>query len=464
MQSSRIIFLVGYLTIVAFLLVGSLAPLEFAQVGWQESLQQYREAMAEGVDFTRGRSDLAVNFSIAIPLAFCAMGLMESWGIGRWIAAVVALLTGAAWAAAVEFGQVWLPSRSVSLRDVIAQTAGHAAGVACWLSLRSKTMAWAESMSTQRRLGDRIVWLCYAYLVGVTFYLLLPLDLVSGPGELLRKFKSQKVEMTPFSFPYANTGEAVYAYICDTLRFVPVGILCLAGWRRDAHPSLRRWEAVVLGVGIVIALEAAQLLIASRYTSITDVIFGALGIVIGIGIASRLIRAPAASSETTVAQSPQLARQPSPWILAAIAYVVVLTLVFWNGEEYIQDTQLIRERLTAFYRDAWKNLNRGSDAGNIFNVLQKLAWFAPLGVLSGSVCFVSRVGSGLRFVLCLLAAGFCAAVCFTIELGQVPLPNHTPSIVDAGLGALSAWGGIALSAFVWRAGDSGDSDCSSAKH
>ena len=451
MQSPKLIFCVGYFTFAAFLVVGSLAPLEFAEMGWSEALQKFQNAIDEGVDLSRGRSDLAVNFSIAIPIAFFAMGSLETLGVSALLAAPLAIASGVALAVGVEFGQVYLPTRNVSLRDILAQGLGHVAGVVIWLVLRRPTMAWAAAMPTRRPLGDRIVWLCYAYLLGVTFYLLLPMDLVSGPGELLRKFKSNQVEMVPFTFPYATRGEALYAYFCDTLRFVPVGILCLVGWSRESVSSLRHrwWEAVAVGVTIVIGLESAQLLIASRYTSITDVIFGSLGIVIGAMIAPVLVRRqdpPATRSES----SERLARRPAPWLLAVIVYVVVLTLVFWDGGELIQDTELIRARMTGFYRDAWKNLVSGSDTGNIFGVLKKAAWFAPLGVLAGSVCWLSRTSGVFRFVLCLLVAGGCAGVCVVIELGQIPQPNHTPSVVDAGIGTFAAWGGMALASFIWR--------------
>ncbi|MCA9176567.1 MAG: VanZ family protein [Planctomycetales bacterium] len=409
----------------------------------------------EPIDLSHGRADLAVNVSVAVPLAFCVAGLFESLGAPLILAGLLAWAGGACLACFVELGQVWLPTRDASARDVLAQAAGHLVGVAAWGVLRVPALKWARALPTHQRVGERIIWLCYAYLVGVTFYLLLPLDVVSGPGELARKFASRQVELVPFSFAYPTRSAAVYAYVCDILRFVPIGVLAAAGWGHSTSRGQRGWwEAILLGTAVVIALECAQLLIASRFSSITDVILGSLGVMIGVALAPFVLRfgQPVALADGESGGSPAY-RRPAFWLVAALAYTIVLCSLYWQSSGVIQDRQVLRERLRSFV--SWRTWAAGSDVAGIFLVIQKVAWFAPLGVFVGSACLVVRMRAAGRLIAAAIMALACAAVCTMIELGQLPLASHTPSIIDVGLTSLACWAGMAVAALVWRAGREG---------
>ena len=467
-RSASAFFFAVYLGLAGLLVVGSLAPFDFLPIAWSDAVQQFRERLGDAMDFSRDRDDLAINFSIAIPMACGAMATLESLGLGLGLALLSSAAAGVSLAMGVEFAQVWLPTRDPSLRDVVAQSAGHGAGILLWLMFRRRTLAWAAALPAQQHAGQRIVWLSYAYLVGVVFYLLLPLDIVSSPGELLNKFKTQQVELTPFSFPYSTLQDALYAYLCDTLRFVPVGILCGARWRRHASRAARwqpPWEALLAGAAIVIALEAAQLFVARRFTSVTDVLFGALGIAVGVAITPWLLRAT--GDERSIAGNRDGKRDPSShsppgadatrrragWLLATLAYAVVLTAVFWSGDEYVQDANAIRQRLAGFRldSDAWRSHIAGSDVGNMFSLLQKLAWFLPLGILAGGSSLAMPPGASSRrsYWMSTALALACAAVALLIEAGQVPLVDHTPSLIDAGIGTLSAWAGMGVAALLF---------------
>jgi VanZ family protein len=67
---------------------------------------------------------------LAHALEFAVLGLLLARALGR---AGVAFALGALYAVSDEIHQSFVPGRAASLRDVLLDSAGVAAGVLCWL-------------------------------------------------------------------------------------------------------------------------------------------------------------------------------------------------------------------------------------------------------------------------------------------------------------------------------------------
>jgi VanZ family protein len=106
---------------------GSLYPFDFhAGGGLAAALTQLLAAWPQRVS----RADLIANVLLYAPLGFAlAAAQAPRWGRPAALAAAVGL--GAALSLAVELAQHFLPARSVSLIDVVCDTAGATAGGLC---------------------------------------------------------------------------------------------------------------------------------------------------------------------------------------------------------------------------------------------------------------------------------------------------------------------------------------------
>src|SRR5262249_41372537 len=141
------------------------------------------------------------NVMLGVPLGFGLLGLVcadRGWPPARVARIGLYLLPAcAAFAAAVEFSQLFTAARTCSTSDILAQTLGSAPGVAVWVR-------WGQWLPTRAR----DVWtradvnaagrLLIAYLALVAFVQTLPFDLTMSPYNVYGKVKDGGVRFVPF--------------------------------------------------------------------------------------------------------------------------------------------------------------------------------------------------------------------------------------------------------------------------
>ncbi|WP_390622517.1 VanZ family protein [Candidatus Laterigemmans baculatus] len=99
------------------------------------------------------RGDWAVNYLLTVPLAFWGVGAYvapRSGGLRFALAAVGVLAAVLAMSCGVEFAQLWCEGRYCSVRDVVAQSAGAAGGVALWGVAGGHLSRWRDSSATRQ--------------------------------------------------------------------------------------------------------------------------------------------------------------------------------------------------------------------------------------------------------------------------------------------------------------------------
>lgn len=260
----------------AFVVYGSLVPLDFHARPWDEAISRFR-----AIPFLElgmgSRADWVANLILYLPLGFFWMGAW--WGQGslpgrRAIGTLLTALLVVSLATAIEFFQQFFPPRTVSLNDLYAEWLGGALGMALW-PLAGHTLAdlWRR-FAHGGPLAVRAALVGYALLY--LFLSLFPYDFVVNATEWRAHLESDKV-----GWLFAESCGAVCGIklIPEMLAAVPFGLLLLGGTRRASL-------AVAAGAGLAMGLtiEILQLGIGSGISQGASVFSRAAGVVLGAAL------------------------------------------------------------------------------------------------------------------------------------------------------------------------------------
>jgi glycopeptide antibiotics resistance protein len=209
--------------------------------------------------------------------------------------------------------------------------------------------------------------------------------------------------------------------------------------------------SLAAGTLAVLAIEMAQLLVYSRFSSTTDVLTGLLAVLIGWGLAAWLVRANAHQFS-----HPRLSRHLAACLLAtailhALLIATVLCLPFNRWASPLE----AQERLQAlFTRPPLAAIQGGAELNAMSEMLRKMLLFAPLGALLALVLRAWRDSESIPTRIVGLAVLALVALATGIELLQVGLPPHVADLTDLLLCILGAIGGLAAAIRVLQANNS----------
>ncbi|MCZ2340716.1 MAG: VanZ family protein [Bacteroidales bacterium] len=265
-----------------FIIYGSLAPFDFRHRNWSEAVDAFLWAMQNRA-WPSSRSDWIANVMLGVPLGFSLLGLLraERYGtIGTIGMALVLWPLCVLLALGVEFGQIFIPERTTSGSDVLAQGLGAAVGMLGWWETGPRwnrlINAWQTNPDTNN-LTSRL-FVCYLLLLGLLHYL--PLDLTLSPGRIARK-AYYDVHYVPFSefvgFTDKQGWQQIQNWIGLCVLFVPLGLL---GSRLIPHKHPYRFIGILFLV-IPFLLEAGQMFVMSRLPTAAGYLVAVLGIATG---------------------------------------------------------------------------------------------------------------------------------------------------------------------------------------
>jgi VanZ family protein len=254
---------------VAFAVWGSLFPFRFEPRTWDDVAWLFWLPWDRGPS-TWSISDLASNVLLFIPIGLFLTAALDSVeGRAKRPLTVPAIVVGfaAVLSVSLELCQAFIPYRTSSFVDVLAESAGAAAGVCLW---RARTEALDRKLSdaivsvTQASLPCRLL-LAYCALFAVAW--LLPLDFTLRPREIADKYQHQRL-LLPFEpSPDAATGLELGASLAAGLPIGVASVLCsCASGRRSIASGL------ALAVPALVVLEAVQVTVFSRTTDTTSLL------------------------------------------------------------------------------------------------------------------------------------------------------------------------------------------------
>lgn len=410
-----------------FVVYGSLVPLEFRALAWDEAVARFH-----AVPFLRlgigSRADWVANLLLFIPLTYLWMGVLaagRSVGAGA-LATLLVIPAAVAASVGIEFTQLFFPQRTVSQNDIFAETVGGLLGVLAWWATGPRFVDWLrgwQALHSRAALAERLAWL---YLAGVLTYNVLPLDLTISVVEIFHKFQEGKLNLIPFGRLPADPVYALYEIVTDALIWTPLALL----WRLDGTRSA--WRVFAMTMAAAVGLEAMQLFVYSRVSDVTDVFTAALGAAAGVYAGGRFVRRDAAAHRTPVGSS---------WVPVALAFVWVAALlaVFWYPFDFRADGAFLRGRLADFLgRAPFESYYFGTEFRAITSLLHKVLFFMPLGTLLA--WWVAGLAWRWRMPAFALSMGALVAAPLLVELGQIMLPGKVADLTDT----LLAWtGGLA---------------------
>ena len=191
-----VVYLVITILYAGFLLYGSLIPLNFQPLPIGDAVAEFRASMRP-VRSPWSQSDMVTNLAMIVPLTFCALGAWsrENRRPGRWWMALAIFIGGVAFSFVLEFSQVFVPGRSTSAHDIIAQTIGNLVGLAAWFVFGTQLTQWIRGLLSETDRTSLREKLLYTYVALFVLYSLLPLSLTISVSQIWRKYKAGMINL-----------------------------------------------------------------------------------------------------------------------------------------------------------------------------------------------------------------------------------------------------------------------------
>ncbi len=454
-QHRRGWLLAAALAYLAFVVYGSLVPLDFQPLPLNEALDAFRNIRYLRLGIA-SRADWVANILLFVPLAYLWLGALWSArsGAARLFASVFVLAGCAALSLAIEFTQLFFPARTVSLNDIIAEASGAVIGVAAWWLTGSRFTAWLSGWSFSMSATGTAQRFLYAYLFVLFGYNVLPLDLTISPVEVFHKWREGKIILIPFSAPFPSVAQQAYDLLTDVAIWIPAAFLWRAGGRRTTG------TVVTLVVTSAVVLELLQLFVYSRITDLTDIVTAGIGGVIGGLLGSIAVRSRHPDHGST--SDRRSWRAPWLWTAGLLLILGVLAVVFWYPFDFRTDWSFVQGRVAALPSAPLTAYYYGTEFRAVTEVLHKVGFFLPLGAwLAVGMQAVRRRYPVPEPLLHGAALLIVAATAAGIELIQLFLPTKNVDPTDWVLetfGGIAGYAGVRMLARIWQphAADSGN--------
>lgn len=367
------------------------------------------------------RADVVSNVLLFVPwglfYAFRAAGRGRPSGM----AMAGAIFGGLILSGAMEFAQLFLPSRTTSLIDLATNTAGSILGalVGRPLALRART-AWSPRLRQQfgrRPLAACTTAMAIAFIVAG----LSPFDVSLDMGSLKGSIRSARP--IPFGPDLGSTSPPPepWAWAREGLTWAFAGGLTLLALREagsNGPPAVA--GVVILCGGLATLIEVAQLAIPARVSDASSVVVAIVGAAAAAAVVGSI---PRWTARRWI--GPGLTCWASAILLAAWTPPVPAPAGRWPPD-------------WSQFVPFWSYYRR-TDIYAVADLLDQMLAFATFGALLAAEDARRAVR---RSLLLGLAFGI------ILEAGQLLLADRTGEITDA----LSASAGAALGAWLWLLG------------
>ncbi len=409
----------------AFIVYGSLVPMDYRphslDVAWRTFLRTRYLELDVG-----SRADWAANIVLYMPLAYmlCAAviaGARSAWS--RLAGVAVVFVVCAAVAIGVEFTQLFFPPRTVSQNDILAELIGTGLGIGVWLAWGSVLRRFVAEMERGGLPAIRTAVVVYvlAYLALSLF----PYDFLVSAQELAEKFARGGYGFVVASGTCGSVSACAGKMLAEIVAVVPLGVLLGMSLGRRAPNAYA--IAAFTGVALGLAIEAAQLFIASGVSQGISLLTRAAGVAMGVAL-YRKVRL-----ENLAALRPYI---PLALLAAIPVYLVALMWAnAWFSARWIGVGQAPAKwaevRWLPFYYHYFT-----TEAQALRSLLAVSAMYVPVGI--GCWLWTLRRAGAPTGGSALIPALFAAPLAFAMEMGKLFVPGKHPDTTDVLIAMVAA--------------------------
>ena len=418
-----------YLLLVAY---GSLVPFDYRAVPISEIWSRFLDMpyLRLGV---ASRADWVANILLYVPMGFLSVAWLGETARstkGKVLCVLVGFLGCSFVAATIEFLQIFVSPRTVSLNDIIAENLGAIVGIALWYTIGGRlTRLWKAMSAGGREAIDA------ALVLYVLLYLtlsLFPFDFLVSLSELSWKLTTHHYHAFIAGAACHDLKRCVVMLIAEIIAVVPFGILI--GIRSGGRQSHIFSTALLYGGTFGIIIEVSQFFIASGVSQGASVLTRILGLGLGLWLF------PSIGGGWFYALRPFLR---IGIVCAAVPYfLLVMNLNGWFIQDWIGLEEALfkldKKMFIPFYYHYFSTETRA-----VSSLLCNAAMYVPIGFGYWAWCFSRRAFFGSTLIPALFG-GIAAAL---IETGKLFLAGKHPDFTNILIAAVSA--GIAYRIAAW---------------
>ncbi len=377
----------------AFVVYGSLVPLDFRSLTLADAWEAFRHAPVRRIG-AEHRADWISNIVLYLPVGFLSShALMQRWPrLPRGPLLLAAAMFSLALAVAVEFAQLFFPPRTVSLNDLFAEAVGSLAGIA----IAARWSGWvAEALRNAplavRRIDDR--WLVL-YVLAYAGLSLFPYDFILSSEEFDRKLASSS---WGFFVASASQGRllGLLRLLAEIVAALPVGWWLAGRARRPLRLATAAAVGALLGAGI----ELAQFFMLSGLSQGLSVAVRAGGVVLGTVLWRH-------RADCSAARIGSLLRRHG-WLLGGLYLLLLLRAGHWFSAHWQSSDEALRQlreiRFLPFYYHYFT-----TELAAVTSLVTVALLYAPAGVGAWAA---RREAS--------FAAGIAALLAAVVEAGKL---------------------------------------------
>lgn len=269
-----------WLAYVAFVIYGSMVPLEFQPLPLDQAWARFRQipTLQLGVE---QRADWVANGVLYVPVGFLTVAL---FGGGRlhWFRNLPllfgAVLFSFALALGVEFTQLFFPARTVSRNDVIAEWIGSVLGIV--LALHGSPWLHRLLAALSGRADQAVVRGLQAYAAGYLAFSFFPYDFLLSPAEVVDKAHSEAWSWL-IAGQNLDRGIVMFAakLLAEASAVVPIGLM-FGRWN-ESRCRTAASQAWLVGGLLGLFIEFLQFFVYSGISQGVSLLTRAAGMTVG---------------------------------------------------------------------------------------------------------------------------------------------------------------------------------------
>jgi VanZ family protein len=379
------------------------------------------------------KSNLLANGLMFVPFGLFGLAIFvdEQSRWWRWLlAGACVLMASMTLSITIEAAQAFVPGRTPSVIDVMAQTAGTIVGGLAWRGLAHEI----RSLVTRYAAGSRRALETAFVAYGLSQFVLLlePFDISVEPEDLVHKYRAGEIVWNPLRSSALHLAEMT-SVLADMSLAIPVGMMmALVGTPAGTRRSIS--TALAAGAVFYAAGEFAQCFVRGRTADIVDLLANIAGMAVGVML-------------TAIVAVPRHEGRPSPgpqrqrWAIAAIIFASLFYVAYnWAPFDFQVTREMVTTRAGLLAGVPFFGYYVNPEFKAMRDLLTKVSMALPFGLI---VHFGFRPDRSRypRFV----AAGWLLAGSMffaAVEVGQVFLPSRYPDDTDILIAVVSMWLGI----------------------